>query len=244
MENDGKLLIDNKGIISNNKLDNVFKFDYWNQIIENNEYFRQWKSEIKKKNNKSVRFYKCNKDKIYFYRNICNEFDSYTDCCPKCNKYICYFCSQIIENPNPFSMYIQNYCCLKRLFFIILFREDFKDETYPFFNFIIAYIVFIIPFINNLGLILCIIQYLFFYRKTKYAEFTNYQEFYYKRENLFRAIIFINLGFGICISICYSLICFIFMLIFFLISIPFKTLPTINLIFFVSENIFESYNLW
>ena len=243
MENDEKLLIDNKEIISNDELYNVFEFDYSNQIIENNEYFKQWKSKIKKKNNKSIRFYKCNKDKIYFYNKIYNEFDSYIDNCPKCKNQICYFCSQIIENHYPFSRYIQKYCCLKRLFFFILFREDFENDECPFFVFIIAYIAFIIPFINNLGVILCIIQNLFCQRMTKYAQFTSYHEYYNKRLNIYRTIIFINLGFGICMSICYSLISFIFMLIIFLISIPFKTLPTINLIFFVSENAFDIYSL-
>ena len=48
--------------------------------------------EIKNKYGNDAKLFKCNRDKIIFYHNH-SKYPFYTAKCPKCEKYICYFCS-------------------------------------------------------------------------------------------------------------------------------------------------------
>ena len=84
-------------------------------------------------------------------------------------------------------------------------------------------------------------QNLFCHRKPKkYPEYHDYQHYYIERKAVccFLTIAIINLCFSICMSICYLPLTLVFMIITFLMSIPFKMTPLTNLIFYVSENAF------
>ena len=242
MENDEKAFIEDNYIMPNGGLNDIFKFEYSNQNIEKSKDYQLWKSKIKKNNQGLIRFYKCNEDKICFYEKVNNHFDYYAKACPKCQYQICCYCSKIIKDNNIFSRYIESYCCLKRLISFIFFREDYKDEEYPYISFILGYIVFIIPFTNILSVLICIIQNFFCLRKNKNHNYYTYHEHFRECITTYRLILLINLGFGICMTICYLIISYIFMLILFLFSIPFKLIPVTNLIFYVAEN--SSYSIY
>ena len=223
-------------------LDDVFKFDYENQNIENNIDFKKWKAKVKKENNNKIKIYKCNDCKICFYVNVYEDSDYdeyYYSSCPICKKEICYFCYQNIKGLDSFSRYLRGYCCLKRLISFIFFREKFSDGEYPISDFILGYIAFIIPYINSTALIICIIQNLFCLRTSKKNKNNTYSDYYlydkksYKNFNLIRVI---NVGFAFFCSISYLSLTLAFMVITFLFSIPFKMTPLTNLIFYIAEN--------
>ena len=100
-----------------------------------------------------------------------------------------------------------------------------------------AYIAFIILYINSTGIILSIIKNLFCLQKTKYPEHYHYHNYYYKAKSKYYNLIkFINVSFSFYLSICYLSLTLFFMAIAFLLSIPFKILTLTNLIFYISEN--------
>ena len=238
MENDKNFLNEEKNIIKNNDLDNFFQYDYENQNIKKNKEFQNWKSKMEKKYGKIIILYKCNKDKIFFYKKKKNDYEDYINRCPKCNKYICCFCSQTIIDNNFLPRIIEQYCCLKRLFYFVFFREKFEDkEDDVIFDCILGYILFIIPFTNIFVLFLCIIQNLFCLKKTKYPEFDDYHDYYdFKNNYIYKFVKIINIGFLICMTIPYSFLALIDIFFILLISIPFKMNPTTNFIFFILEN--------
>ena len=236
MEANEKELKEDKINLINEQL-NIFKFDYENQNIENNRDFKIWKDKMKKINKDKIRINKCNDDKICFYVKINNNFNEYSDFCPICKKEICCFCYQYLGSQLNFSRYLRRYCCLKRFIYFIFFREDFLDNYYPLIVFILAYIAFIIPFINCLGIILSIIQSLFCHKKTKNNEYYSYHNYSYQTENKYYFyIVFFNVCFSFCLSICFLSLTLPFMIISFLMSIPFKMTTLTNLIFYISEN--------
>ena len=231
---------EDKITLLNNKLD-VFKIDYENQNIENNIDFKKWKEKMKKANTDKIGFYRCNDCKICFYNRIYDEFNHYSSNCPICKKEICCFCSQYIKGDNTFPRYLKNYCCLKRFISFIFFREKFSDNSFQKIAFIMAYIAFIIPYINSTGIILSIIQNLFCLRKTKYPQYFHYHDYYYNtKRKYYNLIKLINVCFSFCLSMCYLSLTLFFMIAAFLLSIPFKMLTLTNLIFYVSQN--SSYN--
>ena len=198
---------------------------------------------MKKENTDKFYIYKCNNCKICFCDKVNDEFNIYCCYCPNCKKEICYFCSQYIKGSNCFSRYLRGYCCLKRFISFIFFREKFSDGNFPLIAFIFAYIAFIIPYINSTGIILCIIQNLFCHKKTKYPQYYDYHHYYYiKKSKYYNIIKVINICFSFCLSICYLSLTLVFMIITFLISIPFKMITLTNLIFYVSENASASYS--
>ena len=232
---------EDKTVLLNNKLD-VFKFDYENQNIENNIDFKKWKEKMKKENVDKFYIYKCNDCKICFCGKVNVEFNDYYGYCPNCKKEICCFCSRYIKESNHFSRYLRGYCCLKRFISFVFFREKFSDDNFPLIAFICAYIAFIIPYINSTGVILCIIQNLFCHKETKYPQYYNYHHYYYKKESKYYPLIkAISICFSFCLSICYLSLTLAFMIITFLISIPFKMITLTNLIFYVSENAADSF---
>ena len=216
----------------------VFKFDYGNQNIENNVDFKKWKAKIEKENSNKIKIYKCNDYKICFYKAIYDECFRYYDDCPICKKSICCFCSQYIKAYIGFYRDLESYCCLKRIISFIFFREKFLYKDFPIARYILAYIAFIIPYINSTGLILCIIQNLFCFRTTRNNKNRFYDNFdlFDREPEYFTLIKVINVGFALCCSISYLSLTLSFMVIIFLFSIPFKMKPLLNLIFFVSQN--------
>ena len=237
MENDDRIFNEDKIYTSDYELKTIFRLDFEEQNIKNNKEFQKWKYELDKKYGKSIRIYKCSKDCIFFYRIINNGFDQYIEKCPKCNKYICCFCSQTIYGPHIFSEFIRNYCCLKRLFFFIFYREktgiyDCDDcDAVSIILSILRYILFIIPIINSFTLIISIIQNIFCF---------NYNEFYQMNIFIYSFLILINVGFAISMSIAFLNLTIIYIIILFLISIPFKMIPFKNFILFIGSNFVES----
>ena len=120
MENDDKIFIEDKVYTKNNELKKVFRFDYEKQNIKNNKEFQKWKYELDKKYGKSIRIYKCNKDKIFFYHEINDEFDKYMEECPECEKYICCFCSQIIYGSDYFFRIYSKLLLFKKIIFFYI----------------------------------------------------------------------------------------------------------------------------
>jgi len=131
----------------------IFKYDYENQNIENKTEFINWKSKMRRKYGEDYRFYKCDKDKIVFIGKIFKPIDTYFSKCPTCKNEICCFCSKVIENRLLFSRYIDEFCCFKRTFFFIFFREIFYDDRQN--EIILGYIIFIIPLFSCWGLFVC-----------------------------------------------------------------------------------------
>ena len=101
-------------IISENG--NIFKLEYENQNIDHNIKALKWKQSMLKKNNnnKNLKLFKCQKDKILFYDNYYENH--YLGLCPICQKYICYFC--LFPNKHHELKII---CCLRRLINICFF---------------------------------------------------------------------------------------------------------------------------
>ncbi len=222
-------------------LDDIFKFDYENQNIEKNINFKKWKAKIEKENTNKIKIYKCNDCKIFFYETINEDKDfiSYYGICPICEKEICCFCYQYLAGLYIFSRYLRGYCCLKRFISFIFFREKFLDDLYPLKNFILGYIAFIIPYINCTAIILCIIENLFYLRRTKINKNNSYAYYFIEEKEsiLFYFLSkFINFCFAFVCSISYLSLTLAFMAITFLFSIPFKMTPLTNLIFYVAEN--------
>ena len=231
MEND-EIFIEDKVYTSDNELKKIFRFEYEEQNLKNNKGFQKWKYELEKKYGKSIRLYKCNKDKIFFYHQINDRFDSYIRECPECKKYICFFCSQIIDGPPIFAEFIGNYCCLKRLLFFIFYREKTcTHEGDPTIMYILSYVSFIIPILSSFALIMSIIQNLFCFK-----HYDNYIQFIKRKNYIFIMILIINLGFAFIMSIAYLNLTLIYIIFIFLISIPFKMIHLKNFLLFIVSN--------
>ena len=239
MENDDKIF------------QNVFKLDYAQQNIINNKQFENWKSEIKTQYDESIRLYKCNKDNIYFYAKIHNSLDEYLAKCPECNEYICCFCSRVIKEKYLYYTFIDKYCCLKRLIYYIFNREkdtekDMKKEAkngkegkgdFPICIYIVMYIGYIIPIINNFFFILFFILNLFCLRNPTSKEYLNYKDFLEDNNFIYITMSIIILGFSITMAIPYAIFSLTYIIILFLISIPFKMRPLNNYILFILEGL-------
>ena len=103
-------------VTQNNQYENVFRFDYDSQKMNDNINLLKWKKSILKKNNndRNLKLFKCQEDKIFFYN---SNKDNYLGLCPICGKNICYFCLFPYKD-NKKSDII---CCLKRLFHVCFF---------------------------------------------------------------------------------------------------------------------------
>ena len=234
MENNEKLIIDN---IYNDRLQKVFRLDYEDQNIRDNKVFQKWKYEIIKENDKPIRLYKCNKDKIYFGERIDNSLDTYVAKCPECNKYVCCFCGNCIKTVAQFEP-LEDYCCLKRLFFFMFYSEkevENEEEDFPIWIYILFYIGYIIPIINNFFLILFVIQNLFCYRKSKKHN-EKYERIFQNHGFIYNIMTIIISGFIISMTIPYAILSFIYIIIIFFISILFKMIPLKNFMFFIIDN--------
>jgi hypothetical protein len=227
-------------------LDSYFKFDHPYQDLSKNDKFQKWKSKMKNDYGQNVRLYKCNQDKIYFFKKKDEECDFYSEQCPKCQHQTCCFCSKSMRSTDRYySRYLKEYCCFKRMFYYVFFRENFRDKgkiIYPIYYFILTYIIFLIPFLVQLGLTVSIMCSLYFVLESNVKNF-QYNEFYtYNELILFRhRVLFIIFNimtfiFSICMAICYMNFSLIYIPIIILFSIPFKTMPILNFVYFMYGN--------
>ena len=78
-------------IDENNKFE-IFRPEYENQKIKNNQNFINWENSIFKKYGNDAKLFKCTKDKIYFYTSNkdCMDYPFYACRCPECNYFVCY----------------------------------------------------------------------------------------------------------------------------------------------------------
>ena len=109
MENDEQ----NSELIDINILDfdSIFKIDYINQDFNKNENFINWKNSMEKKFGPNIKLFKCNYDRILFYRTQ-EEYKKYPVCqssCPLCKKPICFYCHRYSDDN-----YGNGTCCLRR----------------------------------------------------------------------------------------------------------------------------------
>ena len=103
---------------------NGFHFDYKGQQLSNNLDFINWKNEMLKEYGRNAKFFKCNRDNLYFC--ISNEDSKgnkfHLGKCPECQKYICYFCSREgIFNDSAD-------CCVSRKLLCILFHQELDPD--------------------------------------------------------------------------------------------------------------------
>ena len=138
--------------------------------------------------------------------------------CPICKKEICCFCSKQKKR--------RGYCCLRSLCSETLFRKKYSKGDFNWKILIFAYIAFIIPYTNGTGVILSIMNFLIYY-DCKY-------HYYVKRKKYYKTRKIVNVLFSFCMSICYLSLTLVFMIITFLMSIPFRMDPLNNLISSVS----------
>lgn len=205
-------------------INDCFKMDYANQMLNNNVEFIKWKNSMKKKYGNDAKMFKCSKDNLLFY-------NSYNDCknnfyrinCPLCKRKICYFCSRFNGN----LKFIGN-CCLKRGIYCKFF---YHGKVYiskyggvdppPAFNIKL----FFIPFIYFQFFMTLCLKNFFLGLPMKNAEI-NYEDYYKtNHEKSYYIILFIYRIFFCYLPIPYILSDFIFHICLLLISIPFKGYP-------------------
>ena len=218
-----------KNLINNDEeiISNIFHYEFEGQKIENNVEFRKYKNAMLAKIGKNAKLFKCKDDKILFYYNY-SEYKSYEIKCPKCKKYICYFCSN-------YNMSYNRICCATRKIYSILKEEGFTFMDINNNDIISDYFILVfIPFINLAYFIGCLHAGLFYKLKTK----NSYKDFGYdnidyevamravKDHNfLFLILICMDGGFSILLSFTLIIMNIYVTILLILISIPFKLYP-------------------
>jgi len=138
---------------------NIFKFDYDGQYLDNNSKYKKWKKLMILNYGKDVKFSKCLKDKIIFInafiKNRKINDSIYSESCPICKNFICYFCSY----SNKERCWIK--CCFRNAFYtkLIYMPSKYveKDDKlhYQSFFLLIPGITIIAFFFNLCVLFLC-----------------------------------------------------------------------------------------
>ena len=197
---------------------NIFKLDYENQNVNNNINYLYWKDSILKKYGNDIKIFKCNKCKILFYSQ--NEDiikgNYYSMLCPICKLYICYFCS------TSFDKYDDVFCCKRRVI-NICFSISGPEYTKGINLCDLDIILFLIPFMNILGLSYCLNRILYFSiprkKPSNKGKLTSYEGDNIPVHQFMIFLVPLVLGIPYFIIDAYHLI-FLF-----LISIPFKIWP-------------------
>ena len=218
-----------KNLINNSEetILNIFHYDFEGQKIENNVEFKKYKNAMIGKIGINAKLFKCKDDKILFYYD-CSQHKSYEVQCPKCKKYICYFCSN-------YNRSVNSTCCATRKVYNILKVEGFvfmDDNNSD--NISDYFLLVFIPFINLVYFIGCLHSGLFYKLKTWHT----YKDFGYdnidyevamraaKDHNfLFFILICMDGGFSILLSFTLIIINIYVTILLILISIPFKLYP-------------------
>ena len=210
---------------------NIFKIDYPNQNLDNNKEYQQWYNSMTNKYEKKTKILKCKKDNIYFC--IENKRNYFYAKCPLCKKNLCIFC--LNSKPAKYSNYncclkmSVNRCYLQGFLFIKNYTKipnngDIHGNMYyelynenKCFHFI--------PGINLTILISRISEILYLYLGTKKSLNDNSKEFISYQTGLIPILKNIYFWFSCILSIPFFIYNFLFIIIFVLISKPFKNLP-------------------
>ena len=209
----------------NKNNNNIFKLDYESQNVDNNKYFIKWKRLMLEKLGNNAKLLRCSKDKILFFI----SYDEYKDNLKKQNyllncpygHYIWHFCKYSFYNES------DSFCCKRRSFSKAIFNfKDNKNIGFDFFPFL--------PGINILSLSVGFNDILLYRVSTKKSKKNG------KLENIEgNKMDLISNLFLYIVAPLYTIIYFIFdinfLIILFIISIPFKFYP---IRYFM--NIFES----
>ena len=218
-----------------NNFDSEFAFilDYKEQNLNNNIGYKNWETSMIKKFGNNARLFKCSKDNLLFYTSNqeCKEFPFYVSTCPYCKREICYFCSRFSQD-EAFS----GNCCLKRGIYYAIFESG--CNTYIKYGHIDPppekFIkISLMPYINMQFLISLCFKFFFLGLPKKNAEdiddgnlITYEQDFYNKHHHkTLKTILFILKLFFVFLSLPYIIFSFFFMILLFLISLPFKGFP-------------------
>ena len=200
--------------------DNIFKAEYENQKIHKIKAFKNWQNSYLKKYGKNVTLFHCINDKIYFYisNSKCKEYPYYRVRCPKCNNYICYFCSSINSNE-----YYD--CCMKRLIYSCFhIKDDYVDGPAHFLWFCCdSKLVYMIPFLNMIAIIGSIGTHFYYKCDCKFRD--GYHEMNLKDNNKWNIMVFIHSMFALALSIAFFSNNIIFVLFIWIISCPFSCSP-------------------
>lgn len=222
MENDEQKtsnLIINQGFSSFS----VFKFEYKEQNLDNNNEYQKWKEKMLIEYGNNAKQFKCYKDNIIFYStyNYC-IYDPYYKCkCPICKNYICYFCSC-----NSRDKYAD--CCIKNSILNCIFDFGPKsiNDSFDYKN-----LYCLIPFLSILMIIIFIFKILYTTIITEKSKNNNNNNKgneelrdYTEGDKFHIRILLIFLtGFLLCIPFVIFYNSFIILLI--IISIPFDFIP-------------------
>ena len=211
MENDGLNNCENLST-------EFYKPDYFGQNLNNNAKFQNWKKEMIIKYGNNFQIILCYNDNIFFYidKKKNNRMNRYK--CPICNKYICFYCLNIL-------VYRED-CCFKSRIKRILFESAERAKYISLRNIDFS---ILIPFISFLYIIVGIYDSLFFKLKRpvtykKEHELPNI--FYLDHLNYYTTYINVYFGLTLMIPLFPFIILDTFIIIFLLfISIPFKFYP-------------------
>ena len=230
MENDQKKVC----LIGNSELPvNSFKAEYETQDIKNNIKFQKWQKLMFSKYGEDAKLFKCRKNKIFFYASNeeYNTYPLFKSECPICKKNICFFCHR-----NGLDHYGNGTCCLSNKIYCFFIQDGFRfinpigiDITRPP-KYKKSLIIYFIPGINLLYFI-ATIHISFLYKLSLKDDMSgkdimiNYEK---RFEDNYECLIFIIL-FDVISSIALSLAFIVlntyFIVLLFLISIPFKLYP-------------------
>ena len=210
----------------NKNNNNIFKLDYESQNVDNNKYFIKWKRLMLEKLGNNAKLIRCSKDKILFFI----SYDEYKDILKKKNyllncpngHYICRFGKYSFYNKS------DSFCCKRRSFSKAIFNFKDKIDGFDFFIFL--------PGINFLALSVGF-NYILFYRVStkkskKNGNLENIEDNKIELIEKFHMFIVVPLY-----TIIYFILDSYFLIILFIISIPFKFYP-IRYIFNISQGDF------
>ena len=112
-------ILNEKLVIANN---NIFKYDYEKQNLDNNLNYLKWKDSFLKEYGITAKLFKCKKCKILFYSKNEDIIKKpyYLSLCPICKHYIFYFCSY------SYNFNESLFCCNKRAINISIFSFRIK----------------------------------------------------------------------------------------------------------------------
>ena len=219
--------MENEEILINNV--EIFKLDYENQNLKSNSNYEKFKNNIKKKYGNDAKLFRCKLDKIIFYYD-CSKYPYYTAKCPKCQKFMCYFCSYGRK-------YTEEYCCIRNKIYY-LFNVDaliFVDKYPRQIDFAIniknVLIILLIPLINIsyiIGFIHSILFYRLLYKKSllNNQNEDRYVQVITDKSYACCIIIFAFDGLGsILLSIPLFILSIYFFILLILISLPFNFYP-------------------
>jgi len=228
MEIDG----DKINLSDNSESPRIFQISYAGERLNNNPKFQKWKTEMFKIYGDDAKFFKCLIDNIIFstpfdeYKN----FPFYLCNCPICQTPTCYFCSKYCEDS-----YRNGNCCFKRRIRCMLFQDGVKfikpDENTRRYDFSGALAYFYLPVLNFLFLIFFFHLSFYFGMIRKDAEnkknrsHNEIYECYLREHNIFEIISAINIAFGILLTVPFIFPYYCFVIVFTIISFPFKLYP-------------------